>query len=271
MPIASRGKHWTVWLCDETARAAVPNSRAFRIVRSPRSSSIRNLFVFCTAVHLPQVSPLVSAVNRQNQLLALFLREDADSTWLPQMLDRAKLRAVRNLLVHSNLELPRRVLTAWLHGAEDKLIARAMVAEDRLFVTSCVPETFEIEFERVPALKSLPKRERPNFLVSDDGSYIHWPSKDVHLSLDAIRSVIDPTYGHKCAAANLARSRNYGFAVATLRKQHGLRQADVAGLSERQVRRIESGEQASVSALKKLAVAHDLEFGDYLDVLADLS
>ncbi len=61
-----------------------------------------------------------------------------------------------------------------------------MVVDSRLFVTSCVPETLEVEFDRLQALRRAPKRDRRNFVVSDDGSYIHWPSKDVHIDMDAL-------------------------------------------------------------------------------------
>ena len=104
--------------------------------------------------------------------------------------------------------------------------------------------------------------------MSDDGSYIHWPSRDVHLSLDAIRSVLDPAFAERSAASRITRSRNWGLAVATYRKQRGLRQADVQGLSERQVRRIENGEHTSVTALKTLAAAHGMELRAYLDAVA---
>ena len=266
----TRDRRWNVWLYDERARDAVPQTAAFHLVRRLRASTVRSLFVFYSAVQLPQVSNLVSAVNRRNQLLALFLWQDADLKWLPQPLERANLRAVRNLFVHTSLELPKRVLTAWQHGAEEQLIARAMVADDRLFVTSCVPETSEIEVDRIPALRQIPRRERSDFVVSDDGSYIHWPSGDVHLSLDTIRRLLDPRYGERCDAARIARGRSWGVAVATLRKHCGLRQSDIVGLSERQVRRIENGEHTSVSALKKLAATHDMELSAYLDAVAKM-
>ena len=268
MPVNGRRERYSVWLCDERAREAVPEVPVFRIVQRPRASTIRNLFVFCTAVQLPEVSHLVSTVNRRNQLRALFLREDANLAWLPQLLERGKLRAIRHLLVHSDLDMPRRVLTAWQFGAERRLIARAMTANDRLFVTSCLPETFEIEFDRMPALRRLRKRDRGNFVVSDDGSYIHWRSQDVHVDLDAILSVLDTAYGDTCAAARLAHHKTLGQAVAALRRRQGLRQAEVAGLSDRQVRRIETGGRATVPALKRLAAAHRMGLDEYLNALA---
>jgi len=261
-------RRWNVWLCDKEAHTAVPSAASFRVVKRPRASSVRNLFVFCSAIQLPEVSRLVSVVNRRNQLMAVFLRQDADSVWLPQLLNRANLRAIRNLLVFSDIELPKRVLAAWQHGAEKDLIARAMVAGDHLFVTSCVPDTMEIGFEEIPALRLIPIRNRPDFDLSSDGSYIHWPSKDVHLSMDAIRCAIDPAYREQRAAAQMTRLNNWGVAVSAFRKRRGLRQCDVPGLSERQVRRIERGEQATLSALKKLAAAHGMELEEYLSAVA---
>ena len=262
-------KKWNVWLCDEEARAAVPSVPSFRVVKRPRSATVRNLFVFCSAIQLPQVSRLVSTVNRRNQLIALFLRQDADSVWLPQLLVRANLRAVRSLLVFSDLELPKRVLAAWQHGAEKELIARAMVAGDRLLVTSCVPETIEIGFEEIPALSQLPRRQRVKFELSSDGSYIRWPQKDVHLSLDTIRCATDPSYREQRAASQLSRLRNWGVAISMLRKRRSLRQCEIPGLSERQLRRIEGGAKATVPALKKLAAAHGMELEEYLDAVAE--
>lgn len=265
----TRRRRWNVWLCDEDARAAVPSATSFRVVKRPCATSVRNLFVFCSAIQLPQVAQLVSAVNRRNQLMALFLRQDADSVWLPQLMRRANLRAIKNLMVFSDLELPRRVLNAWQHGAEHDLIARAMVAGDRLFVTSCVPETMDIGFEEIPALSQIPRRQRAEFELSSDGSFIRWPSNDVHLSLDTIRCAIDPVYREQRDAAQLTRLRNWGEAIARLRKQHGLRQSDVPGLSERQLRRIECGAQPTLSALKKLAAGHGMELRKYLEAVAE--
>lgn len=267
MPVSAKSKRWSVWLCDEDARPAVPSGANFRIVKRPRAATVRKLFVFCSAVQLPGIARLVTKVNRRNQLMALFLRQDADSIWLPQMLARANLRAVRSLLVFSDLEIPKRVLTAWQHGAERDLIARALVAGDRLFVTSCVPETLEIGFEELPALSAIARRHRPDFEVSSDGSYIHWRQEDVHLNLDSIRCAIEPAYRAERASAQLARLRNWGTAISTLRKRHALRQCDIPGISERQMRRIESGTQVTSAALRKLSAAHGLELEGYLDAV----
>lgn len=270
--LTERENEWNVLVCDENSRPAVPRSPAFRVlhrVRPETAETVRNLFVLCSAFHLPHVADFVTAVNRRHHLLALFVRQDVDPAWLPQMLERADLRTLRNMIVHSDNALPKRVMTAWRHGAQDQLIANATVVGDRLFVSSCMPETFEVGFDQMAALRRINKAERKNLEIADDGSYIHWPESDVHLDLDSIRSVLDPAWGAKCQAARLAYDKAYGAAIATLREERGLRQRDISGLSERQVRRIEAGEGLTASALAYLAEAHGMKLDEYLQALAE--
>src|SRR5262249_4518760 len=140
----------------------------------------------------------------------------------------------------------------------NELIATATVADSKLLLMSCAFERFEIDFDSVPALKRIPATERRTFNVSDDGSYIHWSEPDVHLDIDAIRSVVDRDWRARTSAARLAHNASYGRAIEATRKEHGLRQSDIDGLSERHVRRIEGGGPVTASALRALATAHKL-------------
>ncbi len=263
----AKQRTWNVFLCDDSSKAAIPRSPVFKVLNRPQPNKVRDLFVFCSAVQLEKVSRLVSVVNRRNQLRVLFVRGQ-DPAWLPQMLERAKLRAIKNLVVHSDVEMPKRILNAWKNSAQDKLVARAMVVQDRLFLTSCELETLDIGFDELPALKTIPETERASFEVSEDGSYIHWHSVDIHLDLDSVRSALDPEFRDKRAAQRVTHDVNFGKAIATLRAEQGLRQSDIAGLSERQLRRIERGARPSVSALRNLAASHNLDLNDYLNAVA---
>ena len=97
------------------------------------------------------------------------------------------------------------------------------------------------------------------------------PASGVDLDLEALRYYTDAEPRRRRAdRERLARSEQFGAAVATVRGRHGLRQTDVEGLSARQVRRIEKGEsEASASALEKLAEAHGLRANDYLEEVAE--
>jgi transcriptional regulator with XRE-family HTH domain len=256
-------------LCDNDADGRIPPSFPVLRSRSLRSTrKYRHLFVLCSTLHLPQAARFVSDINRAHKLQALFVRSDSDPALLPQMLERAKLRLIRNILVHSGSAVPRRVLAAWQRNAQSELIASATVANDRLIVVSCEPKTYEVGFDRIPALKKISLQQRNKFEIDEDGSFIWWPSEDIHLDLDAIRSVIDPVWRRKSERLRRLHGREYGHAIAALRRAHGLKQTEVPGISERQLRRVEQSGAVSVRSLEKLAKAHGMPLDSYLAALA---
>ena len=58
------------------------------------------------------------------------------------------------------------------------------------------------------------------------------------------------------------------LAIAKLRLSMGLKQSQIEGLSERQVRRIEKGGGTTYEALRRLASAHRMDLESYLRELA---
>lgn len=225
-----------------------------------------------SATELPDVSDFVSVANRRHQLRALLVRDDMTPSSIPQMFERAGLRIMRNTVVHSDPSIPRRVLTAWTQNAQDELIAKASVSEDRLFVLSCALEPYEVAFDSIAALKRIPTSDRAKFTVDEDGSYIHWPNPDIHVDLDAIRAATDPEARAKAEIAKASHDRRYGAAIAKVRLAAGLNQSDIKGPSERQVRRIEKGEGTTFDALRLLASAHKMRLDEYLhEVSANLA
>ena len=103
----------TVWAQDPFSDDIIP--RSFRVFRKPdlRRVSSRDIFVLTSVPDLPVVTEFVRAANHRNHLRTLFIREDDNAQFLPQMLYAAKLRMTRNILVHSDKDVPKRVLTAW--------------------------------------------------------------------------------------------------------------------------------------------------------------
>lgn len=154
------------------------------------------------------------------------------------------------------------------HGAQEDWIADARVANDRLFVTSCTLKEYDVPVDEIPSLSGLPKSELTNFEIDEDGSYIHWPGPDIHLDLETIRAVIDPSVRQRALIEKLRHERRYGQAIAAFRAAKGLKQSEIDGLSERQVRRIEKEGSTSYMALDKLARAHGMDLSEYLNELA---
>lgn len=106
--------------------------------------------------------------------------------------------------------------------------------------------------------------------VDPDGSFVYWPQSDVHLGWTQFLCLVDPSAVVDAQKRNDDFNKRYGAAIRSVRIEHGLRQSDVPGLTQRQIGRIEKGEsRATRKALARLAEAHGLELNDYLSRLAD--
>ncbi len=230
----------------------------------------KRIFVFSPATKLPEYSDFLHEAVKCKSLLALFIYEDIESNWLPQMLHRAQIRALKRIFVHKEFELPKRIISAWTFDMQKQTIADAKVFDDRILIVACDLQEYEVPFSSIPALKRLPAEEHKHYEIVSDGSYIHWPDSDIHLDLDAFRYATDDIYKEKVDRESLIRNKNYGEAIAKFRKSYGLRQSDIPGLSERQVRRVEHGGSITSNVVKSLASAHGLEANDYLDQLANM-
>jgi hypothetical protein len=163
----------------------------------------------------------------------------------------------------------RRMVMARQVGAESRLIATASVEVGKLVVWSCEPKRFEVPVADVPALARLDAQALRDFEVSPSGSRIRWPEADIDLNLDTVRERADPRTRRENEARMRQEARRMAKAIRLLREEHGLTQADVPGLSERQVRRLELGATVPhTSTLGKLAHAHGMSVEEYLAALA---
>ncbi|MGK7931156.1 MAG: helix-turn-helix domain-containing protein [Microcystaceae cyanobacterium] len=250
----------------------IPESDYFKVITKPtlNLSDEQNLLIFTTITSLSDIAECIRLANQKHHLKGLFIRADIEAKWLTQILDQANLRVLRTTLVYDNLDTAKRVINAWDWDAQDQLIADATVIQDKLLVVNCAMERLEIPCDTMLALENIPQKERVNFSISEEGSYLYWESQDIHLDFDSFKSVIDPDYKAKCKAKKLMHNKLFGKAIATLRKQHKLRQSDIIGLSDRQVHRIEKGENTKVETLKLLANAHGMKLNDYLNAVASL-
>jgi hypothetical protein len=108
-----------------------------------------------------------------------------------------------------------------------------------------------------------------DFEIDPDGSYIYWPRLDVHMGWNQFLQAVDPDELRRSQQKSDEFNKRYGAAIRAVREAQGLRQSEIDGLTERQLRRIEQGEcRATSSALTALAKAHGLATNAYLDNLA---
>jgi hypothetical protein len=259
---------------ERESREALAGNAALKLIvhlEPARIRSIRNLFVEVSATSLPKVAEAVKVANESKYLRVLFVRADVDAMLLPQMLGRAALRGVSKVLVHASddWQTPKRVMNAWKMGAEDCLIATASANAKTLHIVNCALESFEIDFDKIPALKGVDHQERKNFKIEPYGSYIYWSVGDVHLDIESLRYLKDSDFRKDKDNEKLLHDKAFGSAVSKIRKLAGLKQSEIVGVSERQLRRIESeGVRPTIATLKALAQSHKLGVDEYLEQIA---
>jgi len=157
-------------------------------------------------------------------------------------------------------------------AATENSIVDAWWEENTLVVVSPTTDGFRklrVPVAKLPALRKLPKVERERFEIDEEGAFLHWPAGDIHLGWEQFVYALDPAASLKARQQMQAFNKAYGSAIRKLRREKGLRQSDVPGLTARQVGRIESGQRATtLSALQKLAAAHGMSVNEYMDELA---
>jgi len=155
---------------------------------------------------------------------------------------------------------------------EDNRILDAWWEETTFVVVSPTAEGFRklrVPMEKLPVLQKLSKEDREAFEIDEDGVFLYWPNGDIHLGWEQFECVVDESAYLKAKHQTEGFNKAYGAAIEALRKEKGLRQSDIEGLTPRQVGRIESGQcRATLSALQKLAKAHDMTVNKYLEELS---
>jgi hypothetical protein len=233
----------------------------------------RNAKVFVSTVAALPAQSALSAMLTENLPIVLLAR--GSSMVPPVVLQRlAQLCRIAGPTVEpllADAASLRRVLLAMARGAEGQLIATATLEADELVVWSCEPREFRCRVSDISALKGLSKSRLKKFAVSSSGSRLRWPDEDIDLNLETFRELSDTEVLEENQERFRREAKHYAEAIKTLRKSKGLKQGGIAGLSERQVRRLESGEvYPHSSTLNKLAAAHELPAMEYVRQLAAL-
>jgi hypothetical protein len=149
-------------------------------------------------------------------------------------------------------------------------ILDARVENGILYVVSPNFERLDVPIGRIPQFKDVDASELQEFEIDEDGAFIYWPESDVHLGWAQLQQLVDPQAALKAAQKSDEFNKRYGQAVQKLREAARLKRADIPGLSEKQVGRIESGEcRLTSNAIEALAKAHDLAPKDYMKKLAE--
>jgi DNA-binding XRE family transcriptional regulator len=203
---------------------------------------------------------------------AIFIQSDINANAILDKMGSRKAKA--KFYIFEKWQELNKILLAWHDGVEDDTIATAWVETDNLIIESCAIKRYSISFKSFPALAKIAASDRAKFRIHEFGNYLYWPNYDIHLNIESIKYHTDKKYREEKAFAQVAYNKDYGRAIAQLRKQHRLTQTNIeklVNLSARQLYRVEAAEQRpTLNILEKLADAHKLKLNDYLNDLADI-
>lgn len=87
------------------------------------------------------------------------------------------------------ISIIKRIITAHKWRSSNEMISTAIVFKDSLIVFDCNLTLFWIPFNSLSALKKIKISDRTKFTIPKDGSYIYWEKYDIHLDLEAFKSV----------------------------------------------------------------------------------
>jgi len=181
-------------------------------------------------------------------------------------------RARQEPYIAPTADAVRRMVRARQHGSEKELIASVSIDDGKLVVWSCEPRRFEVPVSEILALERMPADALGKFVLSESGSRISWPDADVDINLDTVREHADPEVRREHEARARQDAARYALAIRQLREERGLKQSDIEGLTDRQVRRLEQGDTVpQIDTLRRLASAHGMAIDDYLQELAKRS
>lgn len=252
---------------------------AARVVSTPSERSVDRMIV-ASVESLGNVGAIelitrVRAVHKKAPVV-FFIVDGAHRTAairsILQNLAIASSRPTESAFVAPNEETVTRIVRAHLAGAEKALIATARIEGDQLWTWSCEPRLYRCDVSTLAPLRDLPASTLARFEVSKSGSRLHWPNRDIDLTLESIQAAADPAARASQGRQHRKAAKTYAHAIRVLREKNGLAQSAVEGLSDRAVRRIEQGERIPhLATLEKLAKAHGMVLGAYMNALAALS
>lgn len=239
-PLLDRG------LSEDVKAGGVVVATASEIIRHPKGLvpewvDTETFYLVFTDVPVPALMRLPTLLRLHKPDQRLHVTRDAG--------------ALRRLLVSQKRRLPEEgIVDAYALGDELVLVLGDLTV--RSFPS-----------DQVPRLADRGRKALQGFEIDSDGSYLRWPDMDVDLGVSSLLQAVDPTYLADVEIERIAEE-DTGAAIRAMREERGLRQKDISGLGERQVRRLETGEsRLTAAAAREFAESFDLSLDRFLELL----
>ena len=261
---------------EAKSRLAIVTCRSWSdvdLTKSNESSDLPTFFVSRVA-DIPDRIPAKARTRRQSKhlLFAEGLPVEALASRLPRLgirdIERLHIAREQEPSQISNIVFrlvkgitqssgPERIVDAWIENCDLVLLApsfkRLVVPLDKFqkYVGNAADEVRAFE-------------------IDEDGSFLYWPHADAHLGWEQFVRLVDPTASLAAKQRKHEFNQEYGAAIRALRKDAALKQADIEGVTQRNLRRVEHGQiPATKATLEALADAHGRPLEDYLKKLAN--
>lgn len=242
-----------------------------RVVAKPPRSAARHTLMLTTDDAVRRYYPELRHLLEREVGVALFHGSEAGDAGRGPAQDVALLAAETAAVPYlvPDRHALRRLVFARTTGAADRLIASMSIERGEIVVWSCEPRPYRVKVSAIPPLARLSAKALAAFRVSESGSRVHWDEGDVDLGLESFRFQADPTFRALRQRDVRAEALRYAHAIRRLREASGLKQSGIQGLSEREVRRLESGKHMpQYRSLERLAAAHGVAVEEYVAALA---
>jgi len=144
----------------------------------------------------------------------------------------------------------------------------AYLVELDLFVVHGDLSVRAFPLSRLGFLSDLDEEQIRSFQVDTSGSFLQWPSHDLRVGASQLLQAVDPMFLADIAIKRYAAEK-MSLALRALRRESGLTQSDIPGLSDRHVRRLENEEVRLTSeAAEKYATALGTSLNEFLEKLS---
>ena len=174
----------------------------------------------------------------------------------------------RRLQVCRDPSVVKRLVIALKRPAAWEGILDAYVLADSLVVVLGDMSVRQFPTKRLPQIRRFEPAVLKRFEIDSAGSYLYWPDRDAHMGPSQMLQAVDPMH---LADVEIRRyeMEKVSLALLDMRKDRQLKQAEIPGLSERHVRRLEREEaRLTVDAATKFANAFGQTRSEFLDELS---
>jgi hypothetical protein len=162
-----------------------------------------------------------------------------------------------------------RICHAFTNRYGDDAIVSAQIVNDQLRIVGPRLRRLMVPISALACITGKDPDQIRQFHLHTHGRYLHWPQWNIHLGWNQFLQAVDPQELHHARQRSLKYNRQYGKAIRAFRESLSLTQNHIEGLTDRQIRRIETGEsRATTAAMQSLADAHGLTVNQYMQEIA---